>query len=285
MYNLPSINCDKDLISYLDQVHKFPYLSKEEEYKYAKKWVESKDVSAAHKLVTSHLRLVTKIASNFKGYGLNMLDVISEGNIGLMHAVKKFNPDNGARLCTYAMWWISSYIHDYVLKSWSLVKIGTTAAQKKLFFNLRKLKNKITKFHDSTLTDKEINYISNELDVTDDEVLEMDLRMTARDKSLNDIVRNSDNESSEFIDFIPGANSHESYILENDEYSHRKNLFYEAYSNLNEREKDIINSRKLKDNPETLEELSQKYNLSRERIRQIEIKAMQKIKELISCKI
>jgi len=267
---------------YLAQIKKFPMLDAEEEYMLAKNWREHGNLKAAHKLVTSHLRLVAKIAMGYRGYGLPVNELISEGNLGLMQAVKKFDPDKGFRLATYAMWWIKAAIQEYVLRSWSLVKMGTTTAQKKLFFNLKKLKNQIAPGQEGDLKDEQVNEISKRLDVDSHEVVNMNRRMMGQEKSLNDPIKKG--ETDEWQDWlVDDSLDQELIISQKQEYNDKKDLLNSAMKILNNREKEIIIARRLSDEPETLEELSQKYKISRERIRQIETKAFEKLqKSMIS---
>jgi len=263
---------------YLAQIKKFPMLDAEEEYMLAKNWKENGNLQSAHKLVTSHLRLVAKIAMGYRGYGLPVNELISEGNIGLMQAVKKFDPDKGFRLATYAMWWIKASIQEYVLRSWSLVKMGTTTAQKKLFFNLKKLKNQIAPGQDGDLKDEQVNEISKRLDVESHEVVNMNRRMMGQEKSLNDPIKNGEKE--EWQDWLVDERlDQELLISQKQEYDDKKELLDEAMKILNEREKEIIIARRLTENPKTLDELSKKYKISRERIRQIETKAFEKLQK------
>ncbi len=275
--NLPSPSSGS-LSLYLSQIKKFPMLDAEEEYMLAKNWKERGNLKAAHKLVTSHLRLVAKIAMGYRGYGLPVSELISEGNIGLMQAVKKFDPDKGFRLATYAMWWIKAAIQEYVLRSWSLVKMGTTAAQKKLFFNLKKIKNQIAPDQEGDLKDSQVKEISKRLDVDSNEVVNMNRRMMGQEKSLNSPIKNG--ETDEWQDWLVDENLDQELILsQQQEYEDRKELLNSAMSILNEREKDIIKFRRLDENPETLDELSIKYKISRERVRQIETKAFEKLQK------
>ena len=279
--NLPSIAFEGGLSKYLAQIKKFPMLSAEEEYTLAKNWKNRGDLKAAQKLVTSHLRLVAKIAMGYRGYGLPVSELVSEGNIGLMKAVKKFDPEKGFRLATYAMWWIRAQIQEYVLHSWSLVKIGTTAAQKKLFFNLRKLKNQLQSINDGKLSPDNVREIANRLDVKEAEVTDMENRLFSKDQSLN--VRVADETDTEWQDLIADDAETQDIIVEKkDEYMHRKKLFTKALKILNPREREIVEFRRLRDKPKKLEELSQKYKISRERVRQIEEKALEKLKKEIS---
>ena len=279
--NLPSPSAG-GLSVYLTQIKKFPMLDAEEEYMLAKNWRENGNLQSAHKLVTSHLRLVAKIAMGYRGYGLPVNELISEGNLGLMQAVKKFDPDKGFRLATYAMWWIKAAIQEYVLRSWSLVKMGTTTAQKKLFFNLKKIKNQIAPEQEGDLKDEHIKEISKRLDVDSSEVINMNRRMMGQEKSLNDPIKSG--ETDEWQDWlVDDSLDQELVISQKQEYDDKKELLKSAMEILNDREKEIINHRRLKENPTTLEELSKKYKISRERIRQIETKAFEKLqKSMIS---
>ena len=267
---------------YLAQIKKFPMLDAEEEYMLAKNWRESGNLKSAHKLVTSHLRLVAKIAMGYRGYGLPVNELISEGNIGLMQAVKKFDPEKGFRLATYAMWWIKASIQEYVLKSWSLVKMGTTTAQKKLFFNLKKLKNKIAPEQEGDLRPEHVQEISRRLNVNSKEVVNMNRRLMGHEKSLNDPIKAG--ETDEWQDWlVDDALDQELIVSQKQEYDDKKDLLYDAIKILNDREKEIIEARRLSENPKTLEVLSKKYKISRERIRQIETKAFEKLqKSMIS---
>ena len=277
MSNLP-VPSIGGLSIYLSQIKKFPMLDAEEEYMLAKNWRESGNLKAAHKLVTSHLRLVAKIAMGYRGYGLPVNELISEGNIGLMQAVKKFDPDKGFRLATYAMWWIKASIQEYVLRSWSLVKMGTTTAQKKLFFNLKKLKNQIAPGQDGDLKDEQVNEISKRLDVESHEVVNMNRRMMGQEKSLNDPIKNG--ETDEWQDWlVDDSLDQELIVSQKQEYDDKKELLNSAMQILNDREKEIITARRLSEEPLTLEELSKKYKISRERIRQIETKAFEKLQK------
>tara|TARA_B100001057_G_scaffold60204_1_gene53396 strand:+ start:13265 stop:14161 length:897 start_codon:yes stop_codon:yes gene_type:complete len=272
---VPSIG---GLSVYLAQIKKFPMLDAEEEYMLAKNWRENGNLKAAHKLVTSHLRLVAKIAMGYRGYGLPVNELISEGNIGLMQAVKKFNPDKGFRLATYAMWWIKASIQEYVLRSWSLVKMGTTTAQKKLFFNLKKIKSQIAPGQDGDLKDEQVNEISKRLDVDSHEVINMNRRMMGQEKSLNDPIKQG--ETDEWQDWLVDESLDQELIIsQKQEYDDKKELLTSAMKILNSREKEIIIARRLSEEPKTLEELSKKYNISRERIRQIETKAFEKLQK------
>tara|TARA_B100001248_G_scaffold65890_1_gene46116 strand:- start:1422 stop:2318 length:897 start_codon:yes stop_codon:yes gene_type:complete len=272
---LPSVG---GLSVYLAQIKKFPMLDAEEEYMLAKNWRESGNLKSAHKLVTSHLRLVAKIAMGYRGYGLPVNELISEGNIGLMQAVKKFDPDKGFRLATYAMWWIKAAIQEYVLRSWSLVKMGTTTAQKKLFFNLKKIKNQIAPGQEGDLKKDQVDEISKRLDVDSKEVVNMNRRMMGQEKSLNSPIKSG--ETDEWQDWlIDESLDQELIISQQQEFNEKKELLENAMKILNEREKEIINARRLSENPVTLEELSKKYKISRERIRQIETKAFEKLQK------
>ena len=273
---IPSISNEGNLSSYMEQIKKFPLLEAKEEYMVAKAWKNQGDVKAAHKLVTSHLRLVAKIASGYRGYGLPLSDLISEGNIGMMHAVKRFEPEKGFRLATYAMWWIKASIQEYILRSWSLVKIGTTAAQKKLFFNLKKIKSKISAIEDGDLTPDHVDKIATELSVPHKEVISMNRRISGSDYSLNSPV--TDDSSGEWQDWLEDdTQNQEASFADTEEYLIKKNILSDSLEYLNERERDIISERQLSENPLTLEELSNRYGVSRERIRQIEAKAFEKL--------
>ena len=280
--NLPSLSNEGSLSHYLQQIKKFPMLSQKEEISLARKWIKKGDTAAAHKLVTSHLRLVARIAMGYKGYGLPITELISEGNIGLMQAVKKYDPEKGFRLSTYAMWWIRAAIQEYVLKSWSLVKIGTTAAQKKLFFNLKKIKNQLTSYNDGSLKPDQVKEIAERLDVTEAEVSDMEGRISGTDYSLNAVV--SDDGESEWQDWLVDEDAdQEVKLAEREELSKRKHLLSKAINILNDREQEIISARKLSEIPKTLEELSKTYKISRERVRQIEEKAFAKLQlEMVS---
>ena len=263
---------------YLAQIKKFPMLDAEEEYMLAKNWRERGNLKSAHKLVTSHLRLVAKIAMGYRGYGLPVNELISEGNIGLMQAVKKFDPERGFRLATYAMWWIKAAIQEYVLKSWSLVKMGTTTAQKKLFFNLKKLKNQIAPGQEGDLKNEQVAEISKRLAVETHEVVNMNRRMMGHEKSLNDPIKNG--ETDEWQDWlVDDSLDQELVISQKQEYDDKKGLLDSAMKILNDREKEIIIARRLSENPKTLEKLSKKYKISRERVRQIETKAFEKLQK------
>jgi RNA polymerase sigma-32 factor len=275
--NLPSPSVG-GLSIYLTQIKKFPMLDAEEEYMLAKNWRERGNLKAAHKLVTSHLRLVAKIAMGYRGYGLPVNELISEGNIGLMQAVKKFDPEKGFRLATYAMWWIKASIQEYVLRSWSLVKMGTTTAQKKLFFNLKKLKNQIAPNQEGDLRDAHVAEISKRLDVNSQEVVNMNRRLMGHEKSLNDPIKAG--ETDEWQDWLVDDRLDQELIVsQKQEYDDKKELLDQAMTILNDREKQILKERRLAEEPKTLEELSKKYKISRERIRQIETKAFEKLQK------
>ena len=280
---IPAISNEGNLSSYMEQIKKFPLLEVKEEYMLAKAWKNQGDVKAAHKLVTSHLRLVAKIASGYRGYGLPISDLISEGNIGMMHAVKRFEPEKGFRLATYAMWWIKASIQEYILRSWSLVKIGTTAAQKKLFFNLKKIKSKISAIEEGDLTPEQVDKISTELSVSKKEVVSMNRRISGSDYSLNAPV--TDDGQGEWQDWLEDeTQNQEASFAETEEYLIKKNIMNDALQVLSDREKDIICERQLSENPLTLEDLSIRYDVSRERIRQIEAKAFEKLQNEMKSK-
>ena len=279
---IPSLSPDGNLSRYLDQIRQFPMLEPDEEFKLAKSWKDKGDVDAAHQLVTSHLRLVAKIAMGYRGYGLPMADLISEGNLGMMHAVKKFEPDKGFRLATYAMWWIKAAIQEYILRSWSLVKIGTTSAQKKLFFNLRRLKNKIQDVDDGHLKDEQITHIAETLDVSEQDVISMEQRMAGGDHSLNATISRDGEQPTEWQDWLEDDRvDQETSFAEAEEYNARKSLMVEALKELNEREQRIIEARRLAEPPLTLEELATEFGVSRERVRQIEVRAFEKLAEAV----
>ena len=276
--NLPSIALDGSLSKYLTQIKKFPMLSAEEEYMLAKSWRDRGDLKSAQKLVTSHLRLVAKIAMGYRGYGLPVSEMVSEGNIGLMQAVKKFEPEKGFRLATYAMWWIKASIQEYILRSWSLVKMGTTTAQKKLFFNLKKLKNQLSANNEGDLKPQHVDEISKRLNVKKEEVISMNRRLHGKEKSLNAPVK--DDSGTEWQDWIVDDKLDQELKLSQDqELDERKNLMKSSMDILNTREKEILTARKLSENAATLEVLSKKYKVSRERIRQIETKAFEKLQK------
>ena len=276
--NLPTLTSEGGLSLYLAQIKKFPILDAEEEYMLAKNWKERGNLKSAHKLVTSHLRLVAKIAMGYRGYGLPVNELISEGNIGLMQAVKKFDPERGFRLATYAMWWIKAAIQEYVLRSWSLVKMGTTSAQKKLFFNLKKLKKQIAPNEDGDLKNEQVKEISKRLGVKSEEVVNMNRRMMGQEKSLNEPIKSD--EKSEWQDWLPSEDlDQELFVSQKQELDEKKSLLHRSIKILNDREREIIEDRKLSNNPKTLEELSKKYKISRERIRQIETRAFEKLQK------
>ena len=279
--NLPTLSSEGGLSRYLQEIRKFPMLAPDEEFMLAKRYKEHADPAAAQKLITSHLRLVAKIAMGYRGYGLPISEVISEGNVGLMHAVKRFEPDKGFRLATYAMWWIRAAIQEYVLRSWSLVKIGTTAAQKRLFFNLRKLKGQIAALDDGSLHPDQIKQIATTLNVSEDDVVSMNSRLTG-DASLNAPMR-ADEGTSEWQDWLVDDTPDQETVLGNsEEYDERIGLLTNAMSVLNDRERAIFQARRLQENPATLEELAQQYAVSRERIRQIEVRAFEKVQEAVT---
>ena len=276
---LPAPSPEQGLNRYLQEIRKFPLLEPEEEFMLAKAWVDHQDAEAAHKLVTSHLRLAAKIAMGYRGYGLPQAEVISEANVGLMQAVKRFDPERGFRLATYAMWWIRASIQEYILRSWSLVKMGTTSAQKKLFFNLRKAKSKIGALEEGDLRPENVAQIANDLNVTEREVIEMNRRMAGADASLNATIGSADGDSTaQWQDWLEDedANQAEAYA-EADELDTRRQMLVAAMDVLNDREKDILMERRLRDDPMTLEDLSERYGVSRERIRQIEVRAFEKL--------
>jgi len=276
-YNLPILSGEGGLSEYLIQIKKFPMLEREEEYMLAKNWRNRGDIKSAEKLVTSHLRLVAKIAMGYRGYGLPIGEMISEGNVGLMQAVKKFDPEKGFRLATYAMWWIKAGIQEYILRSWSLVKMGTTTAQKKLFFNLKKLKNQIAPRADGDLRDEHVTEIANRLDVKKDEVISMNRRLSGQELSLNAQVGEDGDEWQDWL--VDKSMDQELSFAHNEEMKQRKGLLENSLEILNQREREILNYRRLVDQPVTLEKLSRKYKISRERIRQIENKAFEKIQK------
>jgi|TARA_B110000971_G_scaffold109728_1_gene112439 RNA polymerase sigma-32 factor len=276
--NLPAATPEGGLNRYMQDIRKFPMLEAEEEYMLAKAWVERQDSAAAHKMVTSHLRLAAKIAMGYRGYGLPQAEVVSEANVGLMQAVKKFDPEKGFRLATYAMWWIRASIQEYVLRSWSLVKMGTTSGQKKLFFNLRKAKSKIGAYDDGDLRPEQITKIATDLGVREAEVVSMNRRMSGGDASLNVMVGSDGDSSTQWQDWLQDDSADQAGDYEeNDEISVRSEMLSKAMGVLNDREKDIMMQRRLQDRAITLEELSGRYNVSRERIRQIEVRAFEKL--------
>ena len=275
---LPALQGEGGLSRYLTEIRKFPLLAPEEEYMLAKRWKEHEDPEAARQMVTSHLRLVAKIAMGYRGYGLPLSEVVAEGNVGLMQAVKRFEPERGFRLATYAMWWIRASIQEYILRSWSLVKLGTTAAQKKLFFNLRKAKNRISAIEEGDLTPEHTKEIARQLAVPEQEVTNMNRRLSGGDSSLNAPMR-ADSES-EWQDWLADDTlDQETRLAEAEEMGERHDLLAGAMGELSERERDIIEARRLRDEPATLEELSQKYGVSRERVRQIEVRAFEKLQQ------
>jgi len=277
---LPAPSPEQGLNRYMQEIRKFPMLEPNEEFMLAKRWVDHEDTSAAHKMVTSHLRLAAKIAMGYRGYGLPTAEVISEANVGLMQAVKRFDPDKGFRLATYAMWWIRASIQEYILRSWSLVKMGTTSAQKKLFFNLRKAKNRIGAMETGDLHPDHLERIANDLNVTREEVISMNRRMSGGDASLNAQVSSDGEGSSEWQDWLEDDDADQaSDYAEKQELEARRALLGEALKDLNAREKDILIKRKLQDRPVTLEDLSGEYSVSRERIRQIEVRAFEKLQK------
>ena len=273
-----------NLSRYLQEIRKFPMLTPEEELQLAKSWKEQGDERAAHKLVTSHLRLVAKIAMGYRGYGLPVGELISEGNVGMMQAVKRFDPDRGFRLATYAMWWIRAAIQEYILHSWSLVKMGTTAAQKKLFFNLRRLKAQMSALEEGDLKSEQVEKIAKALQVPANDVISMNRRLASPDHSLNAPVRaDSEGEWQDWL--VDEGETQESELADREDLSNRRMLLGEALKNLNERERHILIERRLKDEPTTLEELSQQYNISRERVRQIEVRAFEKLQKSMKTQI
>lgn len=276
--NLPALSPEGSLSRYLQEIRKFPMLAAEEEFMLAKAWREHGDTDSAHKLVTSHLRLVAKIAMGYRGYGLPVGELIAEGNLGMMQAVKRFDPDRGFRLATYAMWWIRAAIQEYILRSWSLVKIGTTAAQKKLFFNLRRLKNQIQSVDQGQLRPEQIEEIATKLNVSADEVISMEQRMSGSDHSLNAPMRvDGDGEWQDWLE--DDRQTQDVALAEQDEYEQRMALLNEAMKTLNEREQHILRERRLQEEPSTLEDLSKVYDISRERVRQIEVRAFEKLQK------
>src|SRR5271155_1076304 len=276
---VPALQGEGGLSRYLTEIRKFPLLEPQEEYMFAKRWREHEDPEAAHRMVTSHLRLVAKIAMGYRGYGLPIGEVISEGNVGLMQAVKKFEPDKGFRLATYAMWWIRASIQEYILRSWSLVKMGTTAAQKKLFFNLRKAKSEISALQEGDLHPDQVTTIATKLGVLNEEVISMNRRLSGGDASLNSPMR-ADSES-EWQDWLVDDTtpSQESVVADDQEKTIRMSLLEEAMTELSDRERHILTERRLKDDPTTLEELASQYGVSRERVRQIEVRGFEKLQK------
>ena len=278
--NLPAPSPEQGLNRYMQEIRKFPLLEPEEEYMLAKRWVDHQDTGAAHKLVTSHLRLAAKIAMGYRGYGLPQAEVISEANVGLMQAVKRFDPEKGFRLATYAMWWIRASIQEYILRSWSLVKLGTTSAQKKLFFNLRKAKAKVGALEEGDLRPENVRKIAHDLSVTEDEVIDMNRRLSGGDASLNAMVGTDGDGGTQWQDWLEDEDSDQANdYAERDELDARRALLEQAMSVLNERERHILEQRRLAEVPVTLEELSESYGVSRERIRQIEVRAFEKLQE------
>ena len=276
-YNLPALSNEGGLSAYLTQIKKFPMLAAEEEYMLAKNWRNTGNIKSAEKLVTSHLRLVAKIAMGYKGYGLPVNEMISEGNVGLMQAVKKFKPEKGFRLATYAMWWIKASIQEYILRSWSLVKIGTTTAQKKLFFNLKKVKNQIAPKSEGDLKDEHVTEIADKLSVSKDEVVSMNRRLSGKEFSLNAPIGEDGDEWQDWL--VDKELDHDLKFAQKEEMKQRKDLLSDSIKILNDREKEILYARRLNDEPTTLEDLSKKYKISRERIRQIENKAFEKLQK------
>jgi len=281
MASLPTVPSEgSGLQRYLEEIRRFPMLEPEEEYMLAKRWAEHQDTEAAHKLVTSHLRLAAKIAMGYRGYGLPQAEVISEANVGLMQAVKRFDPEKGFRLATYAMWWIRASIQEYILRSWSLVKMGTTSAQKKLFFNLRKAKARLGALEEGDLHPDKVKQIAHDLNVTEDEVISMNRRMSGGDASLNALVSSDGEGATQWQDWLTDENADQAAELEEkDELQVRREMLMQAMDVLNEREKDILTKRRLSEDPVTLEELSGEYGVSRERIRQIEVRAFEKLQK------
>lgn len=278
--NLPAPSPEQGLNRYLQEIRKFPMLEPETEYMLAKRWVEDQDTEAAHQMVTSHLRLAAKIAMGYRGYGLPQAEVIAEANVGLMQAVKKFDPEKGFRLATYAMWWIRASIQEYVLRSWSLVKLGTTSAQKKLFFNLRKAKARIGALEEGDLRPENVARIANDLGVTETEVISMNRRLSGGDASLNAMVGNDGEGATQWQDWLEDEDADQAGdYAERDEYKQRMAMMEEAMEVLNDRERDILTQRRLQDQPVTLEDLSSVYDVSRERIRQIEVRAFEKLQK------
>ncbi|WP_210527909.1 RNA polymerase sigma factor RpoH [Rubellimicrobium arenae] len=278
--NLPAPSPEQGLNRYLQEIRKFPMLEPEQEYMLAKRWVDHQDASAAHKLVTSHLRLAAKIAMGYRGYGLPQAEVISEANVGLMQAVKRFDPEKGFRLATYAMWWIRASIQEYILRSWSLVKLGTTSAQKKLFFNLRKAKARIGALEEGDLRPENVKKIAEDLGVSEEEVISMNRRLSGGDASLNAQVGASEDSATQWQDWLEDEDADQATAFaERDELEARRELLTAAMSNLTDRERDVLMQRRLQDNVVTLEELSERYGVSRERIRQIEVRAFEKLQK------
>jgi RNA polymerase sigma-32 factor len=278
--SLPIVGSEGNLARYLQEIRRFPMLAPEEEFMLAKRWREHEDTEAAHKLVTSHLRLVAKIAMGYRGYGLPLNELISEGNVGMMQAVKRFDPDRGFRLATYAMWWIRAAIQEYILHSWSLVKIGTTAAQKKLFFNLRKLKGQLQAIEEGDMAPETVAKIATELDVPEADVVSMNRRLASPDHSLNAPLRaEGEGEWQDWL--VDDRDDQETALADSEELGKRRKLLSKAMGALNERERHILTERRLREEPTTLEDLSQQYNISRERVRQIEVRAFEKLQKAI----
>ena len=274
----PNLNPDSNLARYLQDIRRFPLLEPEEEYMLAKRWKEHEDQEAAAKMVNSHLRLVAKIAMGYRGYGLPLGEIISEGNVGLMQAVKRFEPEKGFRLATYAMWWIRASIQEYILRSWSLVKIGTTAAQKKLFFNLRRMKGEIKALEEGDLRKENLEKIATTLDVSEEEVINMNRRMSGPDSSLNAPLRaDAEGEWQDWL--VDDSDNQETILADQEEMDERRKMLLGAMEVLNERERKVLAARRLLENPQTLEELSQEYGISRERVRQIEVRAFEKLQK------
>ncbi|USG62720.1 RNA polymerase sigma factor RpoH [Sneathiella marina] len=282
--SLPVLTPEGGLSRYLQEIRKFPMLEASEEYMLAKAWKDHEDTDAAHQMVTSHLRLVAKIAMGYRGYGLPVAELISEGNVGMMQAVKRFEPEKGFRLSTYAMWWIRAAIQEYILRTWSLVKMGTTAAQKKLFFNLRKIKGQIEAIDEGDMTAEQVKTISTKLSVSEEEVVNMNRRLTAPDHSLNAPMRAES--EGEWMDWLEDESpNQETTFADNEELQSRRVMLGQAMECLNEREQHILTERRLKDEPQTLEDLSQHYNISRERVRQIEVRAFEKLQRAMKAKV
>ena len=278
---MPMLTAEGGLNRYLDEIRKFPMLEPQEEYMLAKRYQEHQDRNAAHKLVTSHLRLVAKIAMGYRGYGLPIGEVVSEGNVGLMQAVKKFEPDRGFRLATYAMWWIKAAIQEYILRSWSLVKMGTTANQKRLFFNLRRLKGRIQAIDDGDLRPDQVKEIATKLNVSEEEVVSMNRRLGG-DASLNAPIKASEGDSGQWQDWlVDDHDSQEDILIEQDELDNRRGMLASALKVLNDRERRIFEARRLREDPVTLEELSAEFDISRERVRQIEVRAFEKVQDAV----
>jgi len=280
--SIPAISSGSGFYQYLQKINKIPSLTLEEEFLLAKAYLEQNDLGAAHRLVTSHLKLVAKIAVGYRNYGLPLTELVSEGNLGLMQAVKKYNPDLGFRLSTYAMWWVKAAIQEYVLRSWSLVKIGTTTAQKKLFFSLNKIKHKITNLYSRAVTDQDFSQIAKELGVTKNEVAEMNIRLSGSDLSLNNLINSDDANGGEMIEFLPETRpNQELKLISKEDSTSKHKLLVKAMKVLNDRELHILTERKLKESPKTLDALSIEYKISKERIRQIENAAFEKIQNFI----